>query len=90
MRIEKQLFTIRFSATHAEHICANKADPAHQIDFLEIVHLLKGSILLPTLPRTQKLVALGRHRNKIYETYLHMQRGRIDVVTSYACNKPPY
>ena len=53
VRIEKQLFTIRFSATHAEHISANKADPAHQIDFLEIVHLLKVNSLahLTTHPK---------------------------------------
>lgn len=88
--IDRQVFRVRFSATHAEHIVENMTDPAHQIGFLEIVRLLKMSIILPALPNTQKRVALGRHRNKIYETYIYIERGRIDIVTSFACNKPPY
>jgi len=88
--IDRQVFTIRFSATHVEHITENLTDPAHRIGFLEIVRLLKVSIILPALPNTQKRVALGQHRNKIYETYIYIERGRIDVVTSFACNKPPY
>ncbi len=86
--IDRQVFMVRFSATHAEHIVENMADPAHRIGFLEIARLLKMSIILPALPNTKKRVALGRHRNKIYETYIYIERGRIDVVTSFACNKP--
>ncbi len=88
--IDRQVFTVRFSATHAEHIVENMDDSAHRIGFLEIVRLLKESIILPPLPKSKKWVALGRHRNKIYETYIFIVRGRIDVITSFACNKPPY
>ena len=88
--IDRRVFAVRFSALHAQHIVDNRVDPAHQIGFVDIVRLLKESIILPPLPKTRKRVAVGRHGNKIYETYLYLVRGRIDIVTSFVCNKPPY
>jgi hypothetical protein len=83
--IEKKEYTIRFSAKHAEHIVENKSDSTHGISFKEIVTLIKNSIILPKL--STKYVALGRHKNKIYETYFYLTKDRIDVVTSYLSNK---
>jgi hypothetical protein len=78
---------IRFSAKHAQHIVDNFPDKAHQIRFGQIVALLKDSILLPAPPK--KWVALGRFGNKIYETYLFWEKGRLDVITSYVSINPP-
>jgi hypothetical protein len=86
--IEKKQYTIRFSAKHAEHIMENKMDSAHNIDFKQIVFLIKDSIVLAKL--STKYVALGRHKKRIYETYFYIVKDRIDVVTSFVSNKPPF
>ncbi len=84
--IERKSYIVRFSAKHAEHIIENKNDSAHNINFKEIVSLIKDSIVLPKI--STKYVALGRHKRRIYETYFYSVKDRIDVVTSFTNNKP--
>lgn len=88
VKIDGKEYIIRFSAKHAQHISENELDPAHSIKFREIVSLLKDSIVLKT--ESSKYVSLGRHRKKIYETYFYLIKDRIDIVTSFVSNKPPF
>ncbi len=81
-------YAIRFSAKHAQHIIDNYTNSAHQIQFGQIVNLLKVSIVL-TMSR-KKWVAVGKFGNKIYETYFYIVKDRIDVVISFISNKLPY
>jgi hypothetical protein len=88
--VNKIKYIIRFSAKYAQHIVDNAGDPQHNINFAEIVELIKNSIILPIQPKANKRVALGRHRGKLYETYFTHEQGRIDVVTSFSSGKHDY
>jgi hypothetical protein len=83
------LRAIRFTAKHADHIVQNRNDHAHEIYFNEIIELIKNSIVI-FVSDTKKCVALGKHNGKLYETYFYLLRDRIDVVTSFKCNKIEY
>lgn len=80
---------IRFTARHAEHIAQNKSDPAHDIFFNEIIELMKTSIVI-FVSDSKKCIALGRHNERLYETYFYLFRDRIDVVTAFKSNKIQY
>lgn len=80
-------YAIRFSAKHAQHI-DNYTNSAHQIQFGQIVNLLKVSIVLTMSGK--KWVAVGKFGNKIYETYFYIVKDRIDVVKFFISNKLPY
>lgn len=89
VRIEGRTYHVRFTARSARHINENYLNAAHQITYDEIVALLKESAIMPG-HRGSKQVALGRFGKKIYETYFRLERDRLDVVTSFACNKPDH
>lgn len=81
VKIENKEFIIRFSARHAQHIIDNFSDSAHAISFIEIISLIKNSIYLPSF-HIKKLF-VGKHKNKIYETYCKIEKDRIDIITSF-------
>lgn len=83
--VSNKRYTIRFSAKHAQHIKDNYNNLAHGIGFMEIVNLLKESVVFP--PSGKKWLAVGRFGRKVYETYFYLHKDRIDVVSSFQSNK---